>query len=475
MINKRQGSAPRTAAVTIVKLVNSPRTNQAMLALNLLDNCVKKCGYPFHLQIATKEFLNALVRRFPERPPSRYAPSPVQSSPENQWNHFDFIPQKLMAHPVLDRILYLIKEWKIALTELSRYKEDMTHIRDMYRLLKFKGYAFPELRDSSMAALAPVNTLKSIEELEEEDRVAQSAKLQELIRRGKPQDLVEANRLMKIMTGYDTQHQPNYKEMFVEELQKIKNKARLLYEMLDNLKQGDKIDETMKELNNACENAIPKIENMLKQEEDAEKVEEMNEAILIVKNSILKYQDLQKGQYNTNYDINGKYDSKLEEHTQPISLIDLGDDLSNHISTSGSSSPAASAFDLLSTSEVFLPSETKLIDMVNKNGLAIQLETLSAKNNDNTLQHFKAYYSNKSTAPMDNMNLLLAAPKSMQLKMEPVSSSSVPPTSDKSVTQIIIIDNPKKEPIRLRYKVNYEQFGVEMEQSGTWHQHITNN
>lgn len=104
-----------------------------------MDNCVKKCGYPFHLQIATKEFLNALVRRFPERPPSRYAPSPVQSSPENQWNHFDFIPQKLMAHPVLDRILYLIKEWKIALTELSRYKEDMTHIRDMYRLLKFKG------------------------------------------------------------------------------------------------------------------------------------------------------------------------------------------------------------------------------------------------------------------------------------------------------------------------------------------------
>ena len=34
----------------------------------LLDNCVKNCGYPFHLQIATKEFLNELVRKFPERP-----------------------------------------------------------------------------------------------------------------------------------------------------------------------------------------------------------------------------------------------------------------------------------------------------------------------------------------------------------------------------------------------------------------------
>jgi hypothetical protein len=93
------------------------------------------------LQIASKEFLNALVRRFPERPPARYAPNPVQSAPENQWNHFDYVPpQQFMANPVIDRILYLIKEWKVALTELSRYREDMHHIRDMYRLLKFKGW-----------------------------------------------------------------------------------------------------------------------------------------------------------------------------------------------------------------------------------------------------------------------------------------------------------------------------------------------
>lgn len=108
-----------------------------------MDNCVKNCGYPFHLQIASKEFLNALVRRFPERPPARYAPNPVQSAPENQWNHFDYVPpQQFLANPVMDRILYLIKEWKVALAELSRYKEDMHHIKDMYKLLKFKGIFF---------------------------------------------------------------------------------------------------------------------------------------------------------------------------------------------------------------------------------------------------------------------------------------------------------------------------------------------
>lgn len=51
----------------------------------------------------------------------------------------------------------------------------MVHIRDMYRLLKMKGYQFPELRDTSVAALVPSETLKSAQELEEEDRVAKSA------------------------------------------------------------------------------------------------------------------------------------------------------------------------------------------------------------------------------------------------------------------------------------------------------------
>ncbi|RUS14364.1 VHS domain-containing protein [Endogone sp. FLAS-F59071] len=63
-----QQLSPREAAIHIVRLVNSRNMNVAMQALTLLDNCVKNCGYPFHLQISTKEFLNELVRKFPERP-----------------------------------------------------------------------------------------------------------------------------------------------------------------------------------------------------------------------------------------------------------------------------------------------------------------------------------------------------------------------------------------------------------------------
>lgn len=79
--------------------------------------------------------------------------------------------------------------------------------------------------------------------MEEEEREAQSAKLQELIRRGTPQDLQEANRLMKIMAGYDTRHKTDYRAKAAAEVAKVQEKARLLEEMLQGLKPGDKIRE----------------------------------------------------------------------------------------------------------------------------------------------------------------------------------------------------------------------------------------
>lgn len=130
LINSKKGSAPREAAVAIVGYINHRNTNVAMLALNLLDICVKNCGYPFHLQISTKEFLNELVRRFPERPPIR-------------------------ATRVQGKILEAIEEWRSTICETSRYKEDLGFIRDMHRLLSYKGYTFPEVRRDDAAVLNP--------------------------------------------------------------------------------------------------------------------------------------------------------------------------------------------------------------------------------------------------------------------------------------------------------------------------------
>lgn len=130
LINSKKGTAPREAATAIVGYINHRNPNVALLALHLLDICVKNCGYPFHLQISTKDFLNELVRRFPERPPIR--PTRVQA-----------------------KILEAIEEWRVTICDTSRYKEDLGFIRDMHRLLSYKGYSFPEVRREDAAVLNP--------------------------------------------------------------------------------------------------------------------------------------------------------------------------------------------------------------------------------------------------------------------------------------------------------------------------------
>ena len=79
--------------------------------------------------------------------------------------------------------------------------------------------------------------------MEEEERAAQSAKLQELIRRGGPEDLQEANRLMKVMAGYDTRQKTDYRAKAAEEVSKIQQKAKILEEMLQSQKSGDPVGE----------------------------------------------------------------------------------------------------------------------------------------------------------------------------------------------------------------------------------------
>ena len=79
--------------------------------------------------------------------------------------------------------------------------------------------------------------------MEEEDKAAQSAKLQELIRRGRPQDLQEANKLMKVMAGYDTRHKTDYRAKAAEEVSKVQQKARILEDMLQNHRPGENFGE----------------------------------------------------------------------------------------------------------------------------------------------------------------------------------------------------------------------------------------
>ncbi|KIW02941.1 uncharacterized protein PV09_05987 [Verruconis gallopava] len=308
MINNKKGNAPREAAIAIVGYVNHRNPNVSMLALNLLDICVKNCGYAFHLQISTKEFLNELVRRFPERPPAH--------------------PSRSMM-----KILELIEEWRSTICQTSRYKEDLGFIRDMHRLLSYKGYVFPEVRREDAAVLNSSETLRSAEEMEEEERAAQSAKLQELIRRGTPHDLQEANKLMKVMAGYDTRNKTDWRAKAAEEVVKVQQKAKLLEDMLQKHQAGEDLDakgDVFEELATALMSAHPKIQKMCEEEsDDHEAVAKLFEINDSIHRTIERYKLTKKGDLDAAAKIPagtlGTSGAGVRRgNNNELSLIDLG-------------------------------------------------------------------------------------------------------------------------------------------------------
>ncbi|KAG1817397.1 VHS domain-containing protein [Suillus variegatus] len=277
LINTKKANTPRDASMLIARLTNHRNPHIAILALALLDTLVQSCGYPFHLQISTKEFLNELVRRFPERPP----PFPG---------------------PVMSRILELIHQWKEGICSESRWKEDLGNIKDMHRLLTFKGYRFREI--TRHAEAPPTMNIKSADELESEDREAQSAKLQELIRRGTPRDLAVAQELMKSLAGANPEAKPDYRSQAMTELNKLESKVILLNEMLDNVDttHGEKFasGDVYDQVASILKSARPKLQKWVSNAEtdDPESLDAFLQINDRINNVLTRFEAYKKGDYS---------------------------------------------------------------------------------------------------------------------------------------------------------------------------------
>src|ERR1700761_1855503 len=190
-----------------------------------------------------------------------------------------------------------------------------------------------------------LQNLKSAEEMEEEERQAQHAKLQELIRRGGPEDLQEANRLMKIMAGYDTRQKTDYRAKAAEEVGKIQQKARLLEERLEAFKPGDVMTEgdVYEELASALQSAHPKIQKMCEEEsDDHEAVAKLLEINDSIHRTVERYKLMKKGDVDAASKIAkgtlGTSTGVGKNAANELSLIDFGGEETNGSTSAG---PAA--------------------------------------------------------------------------------------------------------------------------------------
>lgn len=389
-INEKQGATARDACITLVELINSRNQHTSIFAISLLDVLVKNCGYPVHLQISRKEFLNELVRRFPEHPSMRYSRV-----------------QKL--------VLTAIEEWYQTIAKHGENKQDMGYIRDMHRLLKFKGYVFPKIDPKDLAVLKPTKQLKTATEIQKEQEIKQAARLEELIRRGKPEDLREANKLMKVMAGFKEDNAIQIKQSMNHELNKLKRKADIFNEMLSNTENTGSIktNTALSELYSSLKTAQPKIKQIIEEEHEDD---QFIQSLLMFNDSlnqlVTKYEFLKNG--NTNeasaINVNTSSLSTLDSNhngalANEINLIDFDDE--------PSPSPPVESENILLTTE---NSTTSTTNAATSNDLIDLLGDFNNLNLSNT--------SNNNTNFGMNGNISLGSAK----PAEPILTSDLEPT-----------------------------------------------
>ncbi|XP_039907610.1 TOM1-like protein 2 isoform X1 [Simochromis diagramma] len=108
------------------RLSGNKNYREVMLALTVLETCVKNCGHRFHVQVANRDFIDGVLVKIIS--PKANPPTIVQ-----------------------DKVLSLIQAW----ADAFRSSPDLTGVVHIYEELKRKGVEFPM---ADLDALSPIHT-----------------------------------------------------------------------------------------------------------------------------------------------------------------------------------------------------------------------------------------------------------------------------------------------------------------------------
>ncbi|XP_069113708.1 AP-1 complex subunit gamma-1-like isoform X1 [Argopecten irradians] len=101
----------------------------------------------------------------------------------------------------------------------------------------------------------------------------------------------------------------------------------------------------------------------------------------------------------------------------------------------------------------------------NKNGLLIEF-MCERDETQATVTTVNVKATNSTATSMADFVFQAAVPKSFQLQLLSPSGNVIPPMNDGAITQVIKLNNPQKQPIRMRIKVSYVQNGNAISDTG---------
>ncbi|KAK2499578.1 hypothetical protein MC885_010060, partial [Smutsia gigantea] len=269
---------------------------EVMLALTVLETCVKNCGHRFHILVANRDFIDSVLVKI--------------ISPKNN-------PPTI----VQDKVLALIQAW----ADAFRSSPDLTGVVHIYEELKRKGVEFPM---ADLDALSPIHTpQRSVPEV---DPAAAATKPQSQQRTSAgsysspptaPYSAPQAPALS--VTGPITANSEQIARLR-SELDVVRGNTKVMSEMLTEMVPGqeDSSDlDLLQELNRTCRAMQRRIVELVSRVSNEEVTEELLHVNDDLNNVFLRYERFER--YRSGRSVQNASNGVLNEVTED-NLIDLG-------------------------------------------------------------------------------------------------------------------------------------------------------
>uniref|UniRef100_A0A672FST6 Golgi associated, gamma adaptin ear containing, ARF binding protein 3b n=1 Tax=Salarias fasciatus TaxID=181472 RepID=A0A672FST6_SALFA len=477
-INKEL-EGPQIAVPLLVHKIHSPQEWEALQALTVLEACMKNCGRRFHNEVAKYRFLNELIK----------VVSPKYMG--------DSAPQK-----VKQKIVEMLYSWTVA------FPNEMK-INEAYQTLRRQGLVThdPELPlDRTLIPSPPTRPKHPVFDNEDMGKL-----LAELLRSKNPEDLQEANRLIKNMVKEDearvhkvtkrmhTLEEVNINVKLLTEMSFLSQSPSLCQELYE---RCDKLRRAAFKMATETEDNDTTLGDILQASDDLSRV--INSYKKIVEGQPING-DSEEPRSTAGHSESEATDTLIDlagldtpsppqpaippslaspSHPPPsqastaLSLLDdellsLGNRKTSSLRLFGPdefSSTLMAVFSHIEHQTVYLVKRAKPkrnkqrkvlpVTAYDKDGVRVLLNFASdcPPGRPDVLVMVVSML-NTAPLPVHNVVLQAAVPKSMKVKLQPPSGTELAPFNPilppASITQIMLLANPTKDKVRLRYKLAF--------------------
>ncbi|KAM6424287.1 TOM1-like protein 2 isoform 1-T1 [Liasis olivaceus] len=296
IINETE-EGPKDAVRALKKRLNGNKNyREVMLALTVLETCVKNCGHRFHILVANRDFIDGVLVKI--------------ISPKNN-------PPTI----VQDKVLALIQAW----ADAFRSSPDLTGVVHIYEELKRKGVEFPM---ADLDALSPIHTpQRSVPEIDPAANMHKSQSQQKMSSSSYSSTsptTIPGSQAPALNVAGPIKANTEQITRLRSELDVVRGNTKVMSEMLTEMIPGqeDSSDlELLQELNRTCRAMQQRIVELISRVSNEEVTEELLHANDDLNNVFLRYERFER--YRLGRSAQNASNGVLSEVTED-NLIDLG-------------------------------------------------------------------------------------------------------------------------------------------------------